>query len=455
MSPKASGTSLRGGRSTGNGFRLALPKPTIKKSSSTTSWSPNQAGSSTQKPKIEGSSTQIISIKPESSAQESPKPSTSKQTKADYAFPIETLQALQEISITKLPKKTWVDVTSESDEDSEIDLQTMIQKTKNFKTIVNSKGKQTMSQPQTPPPKQTNNKNPFKATTKVSPPEFHFKPTVINKTRTFYEFVLINSNSVSIKYFKDPKDQSLNTHSTIQILKVMQPRHFGPNLNQAKKFSVPFDPIVFWHQNIKFKHSWLIYFKTNTVYNFPNWFLQWWDFFGSIPKIFPEQVQQGYAQFNKLYNFQESQIPADRKYFSSFALSWIFSWQCRYNKTEESKNFLSLQTHAFVKWWTQFDVSKVEPEQVKLWFIAHLEPLKAADPETSSLLNQKSQIATFLASSRSKESLAKNLKEVLQLLQQEEDEGSSSKKEETNSSKEDDPFYQNENDYFGISLNDD
>ena len=77
---------------------------------------------------------------------------------------------------------------------------------------------------------------------KVSPPEFHFKPTVINKTRTFYEFVLINSNSVSIKYFKDPKDQSLNTHSTIQILKVMQPRHFGPNLNQAKKFSVPFDP---------------------------------------------------------------------------------------------------------------------------------------------------------------------------------------------------------------------
>ena len=60
-----------------------------------------------------------------------------------------------------------------------------------------------------------------------------------------------------------------------------------------------------------------------------------------------------------------------------------------------------------------------------------------------------------LRGSRSKESLAKNLKEVLQLLQQEEDEGFSSNKEETNSSEEDDPFYQNEDDCFGISLNDD
>ena len=129
-------------------------------------------------------------------------------------------------------------------------------------------------------------KNPFEATNKAFPPGFHFKPTTINKTRTFYEFILIDSNSVSIKHFKDPKGQSLNTHSTIQILKVMQPRQFGPNLNQAKKFSAPFDRVgytyrdyidawtkAFWHQNTRFKHSWLIYLKTNIIYNFPNWFL--------------------------------------------------------------------------------------------------------------------------------------------------------------------------------------
>ena len=210
---------------------------------------------------------------------------------------------------------------------------------------------------------------------------------------------------------------------------------------------------VFWHQNTRFKHSWLIYFKTNTIYNFPNWFLQWWDFFRPIPEIFPETVQQGFSQFKKQYNSQESRIPADLKYFSSFALSWIFSWQYRYSKTEKTNQYPSLQRHAFVKWWTQFDSSKADAEQVKLWFQSHPEFLKAADPETSVFLNQKSHLAVFLAGSTSKEVLAKNLKEVLQMLQQEE-EASSSKKEETSSAEEDeeDPFYQNEDDCFGICL---
>uniref|UniRef100_A0A0R0I5Z7 DUF7746 domain-containing protein n=1 Tax=Glycine max TaxID=3847 RepID=A0A0R0I5Z7_SOYBN len=319
------------------------------------------------------------------------------------------------------------------------------------KSATNTKGKLPLAKAQTPPTKQTNNyiyknkfttvlqmepefwdKNPFKATAKAFPPGFHYKPTTILKTRTFYELILVDSNSVSIKHFKDPKDQTLNTHSTIQILKVLQPRHFGSDLNKGKRFSVPFDPVgytywdyvdawtkVFWNQNTRFKHSWLIYFKTNTIYNFPNWFLQWWDFFGPIPEIFPETVQQGFAQFERQYNSQESRIPADLKYFSSFALSWIFSWQ-------------------------------YHPEQVKLWFQSHPEFLKAADTETSVFLNQKSHLAAFLAGLTSKEVLAKNLKEVLQMLQQEE-EGSSSKKEET-SSAEEDPFYQNEDDCFGICL---
>jgi len=85
-------------------------------------------------------------------------------------------------------------------------------------------------------------KNPFKAMAKVFPPGFNFKQTTINKTRTFYGFILIDTNSVSIKHFKDPNDPSLNTHSTIQILKVLQLKHFGQNLNEVKKFSIHFDP---------------------------------------------------------------------------------------------------------------------------------------------------------------------------------------------------------------------
>ncbi|KAH1266609.1 hypothetical protein GmHk_01G002066 [Glycine max] len=87
-------TSLRGGQSSGKGFKLALLEPTTKKASSVSFGSPTQAGSSTQKTKIEGSSTQIIFVKPESSTQESPKSATAKQTSANYTLSIQTLQAL-------------------------------------------------------------------------------------------------------------------------------------------------------------------------------------------------------------------------------------------------------------------------------------------------------------------------------------------------------------------------
>ncbi|KAL5179922.1 putative Polyprotein CP [Glycine soja] len=467
-------------------------KPIAKKATTSSSGSPTQTGSSTQKGKLEGSLTQINTAKPESSTQESPKPTTTKQTVADYAWSIQTLLALEDIGLTKIPKlakKIWAEMASESDDDSETDLQKQIQKTKQTKTICNQKPSQLLTQQEsTPQPGNSYisknkffnvlqmepeywDKNPFKATAKVFPPGFHYRPIATNKTRKFYEFILIDTNSVSNKHFKDPKDPNLNTHSTIQILKVMQPRHYGSNLNQPKKISAPFDPAgynywdyidawtnVFRHQNSKFKHSWLIYFKNNTAYNFPNWFLQWWNYFRPIPQIFPEEVQQRFQQFNKLYNSKESRIPADLKYFSSFALSWIFSWQYRYGKTENSKQYPPLQRHAFVKWWSQFDTSKAAPDQVKNWFQSNPEFLKPADPETSLFLNQKSQLAAFLASSKSKESLAQNLKEVLQLLQQEVEEEPSKKEaesSETNDDQEDDPFYQNEEDCFGISLDDD
>ena len=116
---------------------ISITKPSSKMNPPSKSGSPTQARSLTQKPKEEGSSTQLILIKPELSTQEFPKNQTLKQTKADYAFPIETLLALQEIGLTKLPKKTWADIASKSDDGSKIDLQALIQKTKESKVVCN------------------------------------------------------------------------------------------------------------------------------------------------------------------------------------------------------------------------------------------------------------------------------------------------------------------------------
>ncbi|KAL5159135.1 hypothetical protein HKD37_15G043496 [Glycine soja] len=225
----------------------------------------------------------------------------------------------------------------------------------------------------------------------------HIQSTTINKTRTFYEFILIDSDSISIKHFKDSKEPLLNTHSTIQILKCIEIKTtnisthglFTSRLTQFIIYQIgSFNGGTFLDQSRKFSLS----------------------------------------RFNKHFNSQESQILADLKYFSSFTLSWIFSWQYRYCKTENNKKFPSLQRHGFVKWWNQFDTSKAQPDKVKIWFKVHLAFLKAPDPETSLFLNQKSQLAAFLAKSNSKEHFTKKLKEVLQLLQSQEEGSSKAKK---------------------------
>ena len=65
----------------------------------------------------------------------------------DYAWSIQTLQALEEMCLTKVPrlaKKTWEEMASESNDDYETELQKQIQIAKQTKTISNPKGKQTM-----------------------------------------------------------------------------------------------------------------------------------------------------------------------------------------------------------------------------------------------------------------------------------------------------------------------
>ena len=146
-----------------------------------------------------------------------------------------TLLALEDIGLTKVPKlakKTWAEMASESNNDSEVDLQKQIQKTKQTKTVCNHKQSQPLTQ-QDSTSQPINNyisknkffnvlqmepeywdKNPFKATAKVFPPGFHYRPSTLNKTRKFYEFILTDTNSVSIKHFKDSKDPNLSRLQT-------------------------------------------------------------------------------------------------------------------------------------------------------------------------------------------------------------------------------------------------
>ncbi|MED6137082.1 hypothetical protein PIB30_061629 [Stylosanthes scabra] len=300
------------------GIRLALPGP-IKQSQSG-----YESGSSTQQPAQK--STKQSTQSPQSKNEVGPFTQQPKQTKVDYAFPIQTLMALQDQGVTKLNKQSWAEICKFWDE------------------------------------------FPHKVIPKIFPTGFHFKPTSPIKTRQFYEFILVDTDS---------------------------------------------------------------------------------DFFGPIPEILPSPTDEGYKLFQSKFDIQETCVPAMLKFFSIFSLSWVFLWQYQYGKSELDypKALPTLQRHAYVKWWSQFDSSMAYPEKVREWFKSNPRSLKTSDPETASFLNQKAQIQAALAGSQSKKSIKGKLKQILHLLQEDEELSPNEESDQDDN--------QNEEDCFEINLDDD
>ena len=167
--------------------------------------------------------------------------------------------ALQDQGLTTLPKKTWADIVLDEEQEGEnLDLALLIKNLKNHKTIYNPRMSQELQTQSTQKPvskDQTHyieknkfssivqlepkywDNNPNKITTKIFPEGFHFRPLACNKTRQFYEFVLVYTDSVAIKHYRDLKDSSNFTHSTFQILKVLTPSQYGKKTQMfLKKF---------------------------------------------------------------------------------------------------------------------------------------------------------------------------------------------------------------------------
>ena len=485
--PRSAKSSSSGGKNTN---KIVIPgltnRVTTRQSGSSIplesfTHQPIKSESSTHKSKTEASSSQ------------------SKQTKADYAIPIQTLQAFQDQGLTHLPRKSWADIASEEESENQ-DLALTIQNLKNKQiTVASPSVAITTTQPKQNPPTTYKAKNcfiptiqmepefwdnnPYKVPSKIFPPDFHFKPISNSKTRQFYEFILVDTDSVSIKHHKDPKDPKTITHSTIQILKVLSPLNFGKDPNAITKFSQNFNPIgfnywdyqlawtnVFWLQNKTNRHSWLIYFKNNIKYNFPMWFIQWWDYFGPTKQILPPLVADGFQTFQRRIHLVKNPFPVELHFFSKLSLSWVFSWQYKYGAHENTHQLPVLQKQAFVKWWAQFDTSRADSNKVLAWFQDNKNWLAPANPETCQFLNHRAAITTAIAASSSQDSLEKNLQDILQLIRQNKDKQNedkqapgSSKAPMKQSSLPTSPtssagssaFYQNEDDCFGINLDED
>lgn len=112
-----------------------------------------------------------------------------------------------------------------------------------------------------------------------------YPPKTLQKIQKFYEFILVDPDSIAVKQYKDHNNDAIITHFTAQILQIIYPSAWRDNPNTFKKLSQKFNPqyynywdyqntwyLAFLFQNIYQCHSWLFYFKTSTEFHFPFWF---------------------------------------------------------------------------------------------------------------------------------------------------------------------------------------
>ena len=137
----------------------------------------------------------------------------------------------------------------------------------------------------------------------------YFLENNLEKTRKFYEFILVDTNSIEISHIQNQNSIDI-CYSKCKICNVLSQKSWGWSPDTHKMFSQNFRPksydyhdyIDAWYYTFLFRpfdHSWFFHcgdeIKNQT--DFPNWFQEWWLFFGAIKDIFNPQILEGYKYF--------------------------------------------------------------------------------------------------------------------------------------------------------------
>ncbi|KAI9108446.1 hypothetical protein K1719_020637 [Acacia pycnantha] len=64
----------------------------------------------------------------------------------------------------------------------------------------------------------------------------------VQKTREYYELILVHSQSIELTRYISKEDETLITHSTLQIVKVLTPSQWGQDLSKPKYFDIKYEP---------------------------------------------------------------------------------------------------------------------------------------------------------------------------------------------------------------------
>jgi len=183
------------------------------------------------------------------------------------------------------------------------------------------------------------------------------------KTRQFYEPILIDIQSVDITHTTDVANPSNILYSKYIIKNVLGFQQWKDPL-QERKFSIPVEPATYNYFDYKmawlraFFHKSEIYsgffnFHDKTPFTFPIWFYDWWTMFSFSPSVLHCKAKEG-------WDFWITDTPAYDAYtkeaqlFRIFNIAWIFCWDYRYQNYLLNLFPLSIVRIYKVRWWSEY-----------------------------------------------------------------------------------------------------
>lgn len=228
---------------------------------------------------------------------------------------------------------------------------------------------------------------------KIFPLDFHYIPTDPTKTRTFYEFILVDTDSVEISHTKD-KENNIQ-FSKMKVLNILSPQDWKVPLYETRSFTRRFSPQQYnyydymdaWSKVLLIKpgtYSWFIWFKGGISLKFPKWFVD----YGPLPSIFLEEVQEVYTFFKQNSSFVLGYNLIS--FIASQTVTWIMAWEYTIQSPYEGIEFKVLIRKIKIKWWKKFNINLICKNKIQEW-ITH-NSLKTTTPLKQIISTRKTTI---------------------------------------------------------------
>jgi hypothetical protein len=272
----------------------------------------------------------------------------------------------------------------------------------------------------------TQNASLLQVVSKVLPSGFFFLPTDSNKfkNRRFYEFILIDTESITLTHNYDKNNQEKIIFSKFKINKVLSPSDWGQPSSEVKNFSrtfIPqsysyFDYMLAWYYFLDvepFNHTWFIWFNKDISLKFPNWFIKWFETIGPFLEVLPDYAKKSYEEFTQI-----TTCPAYKSllcFCAAFGITWISSWTFGTEPLWADAPAQALVKRYSVKWWSKFNPELISSKRLADWCRQHPDLCKPSitAPADANFLSERSRLLASLAATSDPQQFMSKLQEAM------------------------------------------